>query len=625
MPLHSSWEAIRSLALQIDKVLQARADRALGSIVSVRPRSAIKELNTADGGVLRVPRFAIAGEGEIIEADGRGTFIATRNGKARLTPAYCRVGTLSLGGQPYRVRVKEMDQEDELRSYLYLSDLHYRGERGFGRKAVLVVAAEDPALPTVLGYVEITTGFLMNSPRTRVLGSPYREGRISWAGWGADEMTSLTSLIARVSRVVVHPELRGQGVGAVLLAHAKAFARSHFHAGGFRPLFLEMTADMAKFVPFAEASGMTFIGYTEGNLHRVAKDMRYLLSHRDLLDMPTESLKARGIMQAQRRYASRTARLPAGRSLDEVTAAAALDAGLDAGTYAHFHGVIRLPKPTYLAGLTLPASRWVELRVAELGIPNPVRYSPAGAFPMNHPIEIEHLTVAFDSAVERTERTTAIQEAFGIKPEAFRSKVISDLSLAIEPGQICLVFGPSGSGKSTLLSILADVALPPSAAVTGEIRIPDEAKIGRFVDLPYDQPLVEALAVGQTVGAAIHALNRAGLSDAKLYLRRYSELSNGQKYRAMLASLIASESNVWIADEFLATLDPTTARIVAANVAEHVRSLGVTLIVGAPHFGYFLKALGPDVVLELRSGWESRVLSGREFAQRQRPRGGMNV
>ncbi len=613
---------MRSLALLLEETNRVRADQSLGTIVSVRVRSAVKELVTAGGHVLVVPRFAIAGVDEDVRADGRGTYIATRNGKARLTPAYSRTDTIAFGGRQSRVRVKEMDQEDELRSYLHLSDLHYRGERGFGRKAVLVVVAADADLPTVLGYIEITTGFLMNSPRTRVLASPYREGRISWTGWGADEMSSLTSLIARVSRVVVHPELRGQGLGSILLRHAMRFARAHFHAGGYRPLFLEMTADMAKFVPFAESGGLTFIGFTEGNLHRVAKDMRYLQSRRDLLEMPVDSLKARGIMQAQRSYAARSAGLPEGRTLDEVTIAAAQEAGLDAETYADFHGVIRLPKPTYLAGLTVPASRWVAARVAKLGIPDPVRHVPAVTSPITAPIEIEHLTVAFDSAVERTGRTTAIQEAFGIKPEAFRSRIITDLSMTIWPGQICLVFGPSGSGKSTLLNILAGAALPVTAAVAGSVTIPPDASIGRFEDLPSDMPLVETLAPGQAVGAAIHALNRAGLSDAKLYLRRYSELSNGQKYRAMLASLVASDSNVWVADEFLATLDPTTARIVAGNVAEHVRSLGVTLIVGAPHFSYFLRALAPDTVIELRSGWESRVRSGEEFAEAHFPRRG---
>src|SRR6185369_4088878 len=116
----------------------------------------------------------------------------------------------------------------------------------------------------------------------------------------------------RVSRVVVHPELRGQGIGRVLLEQALRYSRSHFQAGGLRPVFLEMTADMAKFVPFADAAGLHFIGNTEGNLHRVAKDMRYLQSRRDLLEMPTDELKARGIMAAQRRYASGVAAMTNG-------------------------------------------------------------------------------------------------------------------------------------------------------------------------------------------------------------------------------------------------------------------------------------------------------------------------
>src|SRR5262249_1175968 len=46
---------------------------------------------------------------------------------------------------------------------------------------------------------------------------------------------------------------------------------------GLKPLFLEISADMLKFVPFAQKAGMTFIGETEGNLGRAARDMAYLL------------------------------------------------------------------------------------------------------------------------------------------------------------------------------------------------------------------------------------------------------------------------------------------------------------------------------------------------------------
>lgn len=604
------------MALEIDRPLGTRPSASIGRVASVRPKGATKQLVTDTGVVLTVPRFAIAGMNEVLESDGRGTFIRTRNGKARLTPRYARDSFVALGGRRYAVTVKELDQDDELSAYVRLSDMHYRGERGFGRKGVLVAVASSPSLPRVLGYLEVTTGFLMNSPRTKILDTAYREGGVHWFGWGAQEMSSLTSLISRVSRVVVHPELRGQGIGTVLLENARRYARTHFHAGGYRPIFLEMTADMAKFVPFAESAGLRFIGYTEGNLHRVAKDMRYLMSRRDLLEMPTESLKARGIMQAQRRYASGIAGLPTGRSLDEVTAAASQVKPLDAATYADFHGVIRLPKPTYLCGLTRPSQQFVDRRAKDLAAVDPSRYEPEAVRTMTGGIEIRGLTVTVDSSVERTDRSSAVQEAFGIKPEAFRSVIISDLTVTIAPGAICLVYGPSGSGKSTFLNVLGGKVLPEAASVGGSVRLPGEARIACFADLPDDLPLIEVLAVEQSSAAAIHALNRAGLSDAKLYLRRYSELSNGQKYRAMLASLIASDANVWLADEFLSTLDPTTARIVATNVAAHVRATGVTLVVGAPHFGYFFEALAPDLIVELRSGWESRIYRGQEFARR---------
>ncbi len=587
---------------------------ALGLVTSVRPRGARKELVTDRHLSVIVPRFAIAGRGETLIADGRGIHIQTRNGRARLLPAYLRRGHLRLGGLSYSVLVKELDEACELEAYGHLSDLHYRGERGFGRKAVLVMTCDDVSLPHVLGYVEITTGFLMNSPRTRVLDTTFRDGSVSWTQWGSREMSRLTSLVARVSRVVVHPELRGAGIGTVLLQHAQRYARSHFHAGGLRPLFLEMTADMAKFVPFADAAGLRFIGYTEGNLHRVAKDVRYLLSRRDLMEMPTDALKARGIMQAQRRYATGAEAMTSGRSIDEVTAASRDgNTPLDAAAYADFHGVLRLPKPTYLAGLTAPASAFLDRRLGELEVPAHGRFRPQQVNAISGPIRLGAVTISYHGRVERTDRSSSVQEAFGIRPESFESPVVTNLSLEVEPGEICLVYGPSGSGKTTLLNLLADGSLPPPAAVTGNVEIPADARIGRFVDLPTEQPLIEVLATDQTTAAAIHALNLAGLSDAKLYLRRFSELSNGQRYRAMLASLMASDANLWVADEFLSTLDPTTARIVAANVAKHARARRVTLVVGAPHYDAFLRSLNPDVVLRLTSAWESEVLRGDDF------------
>lgn len=47
----------------------------------------------------------------------------------------------------------------------------------------------------------------------------------------------------------------------------------------------------------------------------------------------------------------------------------------------------------------------------------------------------------------------------------------------------------------------------------------------------------------------------AGLNDAYLFVRKPSEMSDGQKYRLKIAKLIESGADVWVADEFGAVLD----------------------------------------------------------------------
>lgn len=590
------------------------------TIVRVRPSAATKRLVLDDGRTIAMPRYAVVGKGDILREDRRGMYVKVRNGKVRISPSYRRQLHIKIAGRSYAASVKEIDRADELEAYHRLGDLHYRGERGFGRKAVLVIRASHPELPLVLGYVEITTGFLMNKPRTRVLDAPLRDGPVSWSNWRSSEMETLTSLIARISRLVVHPELRGHGIGTVLVKEAGRFARSRFHAGGLRPLFLELTADMTKFVPFAERAGMHYIGHTEGNLHRVGKDMEYLLRTKALLTVPTNELRARGIMHAQRRYAASAALLDGRDRLNKLASNGHSKPDLiGSDDYATFFGVLRLPKPTYLLGLTADAERFISERATELNVASVSQFAPMPVEPIVAPIEIADLELVYESGVARTSRSNQIQEAFGIRPDHFLSLVLKAFSVALAPGSITLVYGPSGSGKTTLLNLVAGVSNPPLRQ-KGRLAMPVNARVGRFEALPSDRPLIEILGRQAGTAAALYALNVAGLSDAKLYLRRFDELSNGQRYRAMLAALIDSDSNVWVADEFLSTLDPLTAASVASNIVEHVKARRVTLLVGAPHFDAFLDVLAPDTVIRLVSPWEYEVLAGRDFSRRWRNR-----
>ncbi|HVM29443.1 MAG TPA: GNAT family N-acetyltransferase [Candidatus Limnocylindrales bacterium] len=465
-----------------------------------------------------------------------------------------------------------------------------------------------------MGFVELTTGFLMNKPRTRVLDAPFKDGEVTWDRWGSREMSNFTSVIARISRLVVHPELRGLGVGTVLVREAQRYARLRFHADGMRPLFLEVTADMMKYVPFAERGGMVFVGYTEGNLHRVSRDLRYLLSDAVKTRPASMTDTARGIMSAQRRYA----RAFEMRQLDLADLDGALsrmNGAVPPELYERFRDVLRLPKPTYLAGLTPAARRFVTRRVRSLGIESPAPLQMPRVDRLDGPIQVREVSLVYQSSVPLSARTSAVAQAFGIELGNVKSRVLDSLSFDVVPGEITLVCGPSGSGKTSLLRLLSG-SLSSARLLSGEVVLPPNARLGRFRPLGSTATIVETVASRADLNTALYALSVAGLSDAHLYLRRYRELSDGQKYRAMLAHLIASRANLWLADEFLSQLDPFTANVVASKISSHAREHGITVVVGAAHFDAFIGALQPDKVLRLSSDTGYELFAGLDFMDR---------
>src|SRR5438876_2157088 len=59
-----------------------------------------------------------------------------------------------------------------------------------------------------------------------------------------------------------------------------------------------------------------------------------------------------------------------------------------------------------------------------------------------------------------------------------RRAVLTDVSIALFPGQLALLMGPSGSGKSTLLAVLSGLLDPDS----GQVLAADN-ETGRMVDV----------------------------------------------------------------------------------------------------------------------------------------------
>lgn len=197
------------------------------------------------------------------------------------------------------------------------------------------------------------------------------------------------------------------------------------------------------------------------------------------------------------------------------------------------------------------------------------------------------LNKSFQTSVERSERVIKVAEAFGLGLEDREFTVLDKVEIDVDQGDVVYVNGQSGAGKSVLLRELRN-----ELAQAGKT-------ISNIDDVVFqDCPIIDQLAP-KSMADAIRLLSIAGLSDAYLYIRKPSELSDGQKYRFRLAKLIEENADVWVADEFGAVLDRVTAKIVAWNLAKIARHYGKTLLVATTHTD-LVEELAPSLVITKR-------------------------
>jgi len=568
---------------------------------------------------LNVPLSACVSTGDQVHIINDKAWVLCKNGECQFLPPYSAPDVLRLGGLTREVLVKEITEPEEDAAYRSLANYHYRGHKIYGRTARLIIRTFHPGYPKVIGYIELATPFFTSKARATILKAPFRYGDISWDRWDLSTLRKYIHLMVRIARTVVSPEFRGIGVGQMLVKHAALFAAHRWQVSGYLPYFLEISADMLKYVPFAEKAGMLYVGDTEGNLARVARDMEYLIGRfGENSEGKRQFEEISGILDQQVARMDRSLELMAreGMSVVELTKRLKhLSQKTVLRDYALFHGIVSLPKPNYMMGLNQEASQFLARRVREVGISNSNASPSISITPLSAPIRFNDFTVTYLSRVRRTLRTHAVQQAFNISPEDIQTTVLQGLTLNIQPGDIVLVVGPSGSGKTTFLEVVTgELRKHRGVIMTGEVDIPADCQPATFRLIRSKKPLIELLRTTD-VRLALCLLGLAGLSEPTLYLKRFQELSRGQQYRAMLARLIASGSNTWAADEFCTNLDPVTANVVAHSVQRIARKLGVTLIASAPHCADFISSLNPDVVVVLTSSWEHYILSGSEYNQ----------
>ena len=216
-----------------------------------------------------------------------------------------------------------------------------------------------------------------------------------------------------------------------------------------------------------------------------------------------------------------------------------------------------------------------------------------------------HLSRTLRTNVEPSPNVIRVAAMFGLGVDASREiDLIPPTTIELCPGRVIFITGSSGGGKSTLLHLIADQLEPR-----------DDAALIRFDALPDppDRPLVDGFD-GLPLEEVLRILSIAGLNDAFVMLRRPAELSDGQRYRLRLAQTIALVERspagtlpVVIADEFGATLDRVTAKVIASNVRKWVTRRGVCFIAATTHDD-LLEPLQPDLLVDKALGQSIEVI-----------------
>src|SRR6516162_1970182 len=165
-------------------------------------------------------------------------------------------------------------------------------------------------------------------------------------------------------------------------------------------------------------------------------------------------------------------------------------------------------------------------------------------------------------------------------------RAVTDVSFAIEPGEIVGLLGPNGSGKSTIFRILTGYLAPSSgrAEVAGHDVVTDSLAVRRAIGyVPEDAPLYDHMHVAEFLhfmarikglrGVAKNAAVEAAaerLDLAHVMSLPTGKLSRGFRQRVSIASALLGDPKVLVLDEPTSGLDPH--QVIA--VRDLVRSLG---------------------------------------------------
>lgn len=204
--------------------------------------------------------------------------------------------------------------------------------------------------------------------------------------------------------------------------------------------------------------------------------------------------------------------------------------------------------------------------------------------------------VVIESPIESSFRVEQVRGMFDVPDRtAIRHEWNVDIPIEGKHWSIGLIVGPSGSGKTTL----------------GRRLFPD-ARFHEGYDWPESKALVDGFPDRLDGKSITQALSSVGFSSPPHWLKRFSHLSNGQKFRCELARLMLDESSVVVLDEFTSVIDRDAAKVSSAAMAKAIRRENRQQFVALSCHYDIIDWLDPDWVFDTASmtfAWRS--LQGR--------------
>jgi len=186
--------------------------------------------------------------------------------------------------------------------------------------------------------------------------------------------------------------------------------------------------------------------------------------------------------------------------------------------------------------------------------------------------------------------------------EGIEVQALQGLDLLVAEGELTALIGAAGSGKSTLMNILAGLDTPTAGSVwvagrdvgamTARARLAYRRGVVGFIWQQTSRNLLPYMTARQNVLLPMRLsllgrrerARRAGLLLGTLGIahcadRTPDRLSGGEQQRAAIATALANQPKVLLADEPTGELDSATAQDVFSALQTANTELGVTVLV----------------------------------------------